>query len=106
VYYEPDASGPGVDGPGYSPDAAQNRAAGGPASAMRDFPGLYEDMNRPFAAVGLGLPWYGIFGNHDGSRAGQPAAQLAFAALATGCNKASRLSPAAMAEYERLARAG
>ncbi len=93
-FYEPDASGAGTDGPGYGP------------SALRDFPGLYEDMNRPFRAVGIGMPWYGIFGNHDGLVQGNLPRNNPFASLATGCNKASGLSPAAEAEFERLAQGG
>jgi metallophosphoesterase (TIGR03767 family) len=47
-YYDPDGA---EDGPGYD--------------TLRDFPGLLEAANRPFAATGIGLPWYTAFGNHD-----------------------------------------
>jgi 3',5'-cyclic AMP phosphodiesterase CpdA len=61
-YYEPDASD-GEDGRGYSPREAENARP----SAMRDFPGLLERMNEPFRAGGFrDLPWYAVFGNHDG----------------------------------------
>ena len=32
---------------------------------VRDFPGLFEAANEPFEAVGLDMPWYTAFGNHD-----------------------------------------
>ena len=68
-YYEPDSSaGANDDGDGYSPDRNRNRSEvpGEHADVtMRDFPGLFEDAQRPFEAVGLGMPWYTAFGNHD-----------------------------------------
>jgi len=105
-YYEPDSSGPGVDGPGYSPNEADNVMAEGKRIQSRDFPGLYEDMNRPFAATGLGVPWYGIFGNHDGLVQGNQPRNAAFEAIATGCNKPSNLSPAAQAELATIGEGG
>src|SRR3712207_517444 len=61
-YYEPDRSD-GGDGNGYSPRQAEN----GRSSEVRAFPGLFEEMNEPFRATGLkDLPWYAVFGNHDG----------------------------------------
>jgi len=105
-YYEPDASGPGVDGRGYSPNEADNVMAESKRIQSRDFPGLYEDMNRPFAATGLGVPWYGVFGNHDGLVQGNQPRNSAFEAIATGCNKPSSLSPAAQAEIELIGRDG
>lgn len=51
-YYEPDSSTtPGADnedGPGYSPDQAENQREAQRSNAVRDFPGLFESMNRPF----------------------------------------------------------
>jgi metallophosphoesterase (TIGR03767 family) len=64
-YYDPDASGPGTDGDGYSPEREQNFTETGRRVTMRDFPGLFEAANQPFQAVGLDMPWYSAFGNHD-----------------------------------------
>jgi metallophosphoesterase (TIGR03767 family) len=64
-YYEPDASGPDVDGDGYSPNRAENIATTGADVTVRDFPGLFEAANAPFNAAGLGMPWYSAVGNHD-----------------------------------------
>ena len=64
-YYEPDGDG---DGDGYTPDRARNQAeVPGPHAdvTVRDFPGLFEAAQQPFEAVGLGMPWYSAFGNHD-----------------------------------------
>jgi len=90
-YYEPDSSAvPGndtEDGPGYSPDQAENEREAGRSSSVRDFPGLYEDMNKPFLATGLDLPWYGIFGNHDALLQGNQPRNPVFEQIATGCVK-------------------
>ena len=64
-YYEPDGEG---DGDGYTPDRERNQAeVPGPHAdvTVRDFPGLFEAAQEPFEAVGLGMPWYSAFGNHD-----------------------------------------
>ena len=75
-YYEPDGGG---DGPGYE--------------RLRDYPGLFEAMNQPFQPVGFGtIPWYGIFGNHDGLVQGNQNRNAALDAVATGCTKASSSS--------------
>ena len=78
-YYEPDgSSGATDDGDGYSPDRARNQAeVPGPHAdvTVRDFPGLFERAQRPFEAVGLGMPWYSAFGNTTRS-AGQPPERL------------------------------
>jgi 3',5'-cyclic AMP phosphodiesterase CpdA len=102
-YYDPDASGPNTDGPGYSPDPAQN---GAPVS-VRDFPGLFDSANRPFRALGLDMPWFTAFGNHDalvqgnspfaytgpfgatGETWGPDPQNLAYHQVATGCLKPS-----------------
>jgi len=90
-YYEPDASD-GQDGPGYSPLQEQNEAEAQRSSQVRDFPGLFERMNEPFLPKGFGdLPWYGIFGNHDGLVQGNQNRNAAFDALATGCVKVKEL---------------
>ena len=65
-FYEPDASqGNRDDGDGYSPIETENEAETGQRVRVRDFPGLFERANEPFEAVGLGIPWYSAFGNHD-----------------------------------------
>lgn len=106
-YYEPDASGPEganrVDGPGYSPHRSDNRARAGRSNVMRDFPGLFEDMNRPFRARGLGgIPWYAVFGNHDALMQGTQGRNPAYAAVATGCVKVKGLSPDAAARLREM----
>ena len=99
-YYEPDSSktppADNEDGPGYSPDPNENSAEEGRNSSVRDFPGLFEDMNRPFRATGLGVPWYGIFGNHDALIQGNQPRNAAFEAIAVGCFKISNLSAAGL----------
>jgi len=107
-YYQPDSSRPVPgddveDGAGYSPDEDENRREAGRSSQVRDFPGLFEDMNRPFSATGLGVPWYGIFGNHDSLIQGNQPRNAAFNALATGCVKPTRLADPAQGALEALA---
>jgi metallophosphoesterase (TIGR03767 family) len=86
-YYEPDGSD-GEDGPGYSPRQAENEATAGRSSEVRDRPGLFERMNEPFRPKGFRqLPWYGIFGNHDGLMQGNQPRNEALEAVATGCVK-------------------
>src|SRR5215218_1682720 len=90
-YYEPDASD-GEDGPGYSPREAQNVAEAQRTNAVRDFPGLFERMNEPFDPYGFrDLPWYGIFGNHDGLVQGNQNRNAALDAIAMGCVKVKGL---------------
>ena len=98
-YYEPDSSGEGTDGDGYSPDRAENAAEGAGDVTLRDFPGLLERAQSPFRATGLGLPWYTAFGNHDaliqgnspdayfGPYADAETARPDFQRIATGCEK-------------------
>ena len=111
-YYEPDAS-PGaeagadnVDGPGYSPNQSENEREAERSSSVRDFPGLFERANEPFRAVGFDVPWYGVFGNHDALVQGNAPRQAAYDALATGCEKPSRLSNGAEAAVAELASGG
>ena len=90
-YYEPDASD-GQDGPGYSPRQAENEAEAQRSSVVRDFPGLFERMNEPFLPTGFkDVPWYGIFGNHDGLVQGNQNRNAALDAVATGCAKPTGL---------------
>ena len=105
-YYEPDSSATDTDGDGYSPDPVQNQQETGRYVTVRDFVGLFEDANRPFNAVGLGMPWYSAFGNHDILVQGNsheaytgpfgPASEtwtapfnISLHQIATGCDKAS-----------------
>ena len=105
-YYEPNTSRKGVDGPGYSPRRGENRRVTGRANVVRDHPGLFELMNRPFRAVGLGLPWYTVFGNHDGLIQGNVAYNPLFAQAAVGCVKPTRLSKEGLAEIRGLVAGG
>ena len=110
-YYEPDSSKPvpgddAEDGPGYSPDEDENQREAGRSNQVRDFPRLFEDMSRPFSATGLGVPWYGIFGNHDSLIQGNQPRNAGFNAIATGCVKPTSLSATAQAALEALAAGG
>ena len=105
-YYEPDSSDePGADeedGPGYSPDESENEREAQRSSNVRDFPGLFESMNLPFLPVGFGdLPWYSIFGNHDGLVQGNQDRNALFDAIAQGCVKITGLPPEYMAAIAR-----
>lgn len=111
-YYEPDRS-PGAnagndneDGPGYSPNQAENEREAQRSNAVRDFPNLFEDMNKPFRAVGLDLPWYGIFGNHDGLVQGNQPRNQALEQIATGCVKVTGLSSDNESRLRDLAEGG
>ena len=106
LYYDPDRSGRGADGPGYARTAAANRRAIGRRNVLRDRPGLYELMNRPFRATGLGLPWYSVFGNHDGLVQGNVPNNQLFALAAVGCVKPIRLSRRGLDEVRGLLAGG
>ena len=106
AYYEPDRSPTGVDGNGYAPTQAENFAEVNRTNRMRDFPGLYQAMNRPFDAAGLGLPWYAVFGNHDALLQGNQPRNEALERLAVGCLKVAALSPGALAQLLALLEGG
>ncbi|MDQ5807226.1 MAG: metallophosphoesterase [Actinomycetota bacterium] len=101
-YYEPDSSD-GEDGQGYSPRQAENLRT----SIVRDFPGLYQRMNEPFRATGLQkVPWYAVFGNHDGLVQGNQPRNLLLEALAVGCLKPSNLPTATVDQIRTHLQAG
>ena len=106
LFYDPDRSGRRTDGPGYTPDRRVNRRVSGRRNVLRDYPGLFELMNRPFRATGLGLPWYSVFGNHDGLVQGNVPHNILFAQAAVGCVKPVRLSREGQAEVDALNRGG
>ncbi len=102
-FYEPNGKG---DGPGYSPSASANRRATGRTVASRDYRGLFEQMNRPFRPIGLGLPWYSVFGNHDGLVQGNFAQNDLFDQVVVGCRKVTRYSREALAQIQPLREGG
>jgi metallophosphoesterase (TIGR03767 family) len=104
-FYDPDGSGP-ADGPGYSPKQSTNRRRAGRSVASRDFPHLFEQMNRPFRAQGLGVPWYTVVGNHDALVQGNLPGNAFFSATATGCLKVTDLSARAWKLIRPLAAGG
>jgi metallophosphoesterase (TIGR03767 family) len=104
-YYDPDGSGP-ADGPGYSPKQSTNRRRARRSVASRDFPHLFEQMNRPFRAPGLGVPWYTVVGNHDALAQGNVPANAFFSTIATGCFKVTDLSARAWKLIRPLAAGG
>ncbi|MDQ4125145.1 MAG: hypothetical protein M3134_06045, partial [Actinomycetota bacterium] len=118
-YYEPDGSGSFADGDGYSPDRVRNAAETfGRDVRLRDFPGLFERANEPFEAVGLGMPWYSAFGNHDALVQGNspeayfgpggafpPGSEVvnpAFNEIATGCVKVMQMTASQLADVLAL----
>jgi metallophosphoesterase (TIGR03767 family) len=105
-YYEPDSS-EGEDGDGYSPRRGENAAETGRDVTVRDFPSLFERANDPFQSIGLDMPWYSAFGNHDALVQGNSSeayagplgasgeqSNPAYQAVATGCQKPTRLPSA------------
>jgi metallophosphoesterase (TIGR03767 family) len=102
-FYEPNGRG---DGPGYSPSLAANRRDVSRSVASRDYRGLFEQMNRPFRPVGLGLPWYSVFGNHDGLVQGNFAQNDLFDRVVVSCRKVTRYSNDALARIRPLLEGG
>jgi metallophosphoesterase (TIGR03767 family) len=102
-FYEPNGKG---DGPGYSASQAANRRAVRRSVASRDYTGLFEQMNRPFRPVGLGIPWYSVYGNHDGLVQGNFAQNDLFDQVVVSCRKVTRYSPEALAQIRPLLAGG
>ena len=87
--------------------ATRPRTSGrrGRSSSVRDCPGLFERMNEPFRADRLrDLPWYGIFGNHDGLVQGNQPRNPALDAIAMGCVKVTGLPPAMLEDIRAVPR--
>ena len=113
-YYDPDTSNdPRADGDGYLPDPDENETETGRHVTVRDFPGLFERANEPFEAVGLGMPWYSAFGNHDALVQGNSPEAYAgpqgpsgeqfdplYHAIATGCVKVKQPSAPVAADIQ------
>ncbi|MEX0621236.1 MAG: hypothetical protein WD181_06600 [Solirubrobacterales bacterium] len=76
-FYDPDAPGHYPNDPG-----TERPYADAPA-----YPGLMDRAQKPFRAVGLDIPSYMAFGNHDGLVQGNAWATATFNMLATGCLK-------------------
>ena len=100
-YYEPDRS-TGQDGPGYSPSVRVNRRTVKRSNAVRDYPGLLDEMNRPFRSPGLGVPWYSVIGNHDALVQGNVPGIPFFSQVAMGCLKVTDLSANAWGQIRPL----
>ena len=55
--------------------------------------GLLDAARRPFTPEGIGIPWYSVFGNHDGLVQGNFPQTLPLSILGTGPLKATALPP-------------
>jgi 3',5'-cyclic AMP phosphodiesterase CpdA len=105
-FYEPDRSGtPNSDGDGYSPLREENiEETPGRDVTVRDFPNLLDAAQHSFEAIGVDVPWYTAFGNHDAlvqgndpdayfgpggptSTPNRETSNPAFQGIATGCFK-------------------
>jgi metallophosphoesterase (TIGR03767 family) len=72
----------------------------GQPSAVYGFPrvpGLLDAARAPFRAVGLGLPWYAVYGNHDGLVQGTVPGNDLLRQIATGPMKFTSLPPSILA---------
>lgn len=82
LYYDPHYWHPGTPPVGKQPDRYKTE------HGFPTIPQLPVAARRPFDAVGLDVPWYTCFGNHDGLSQGNfPAATLPTSQLATGSLK-------------------
>ncbi len=69
--------------------------------------GLLDACRRPFTSQGLKMPWYAVFGNHDGLVQGNFPPQLPLSLLAPGSVKATTITPGvSQADVLAAARAG
>jgi metallophosphoesterase (TIGR03767 family) len=66
----------------YDPNDVRGFFAGWPS-----YPGLMDRAQQPFAAAGVTVPSYVVFGNHDGLVQGNQAANRSFEDVTTGCMK-------------------
>ncbi|MDT4930457.1 MAG: hypothetical protein QOF92_3324 [Pseudonocardiales bacterium] len=80
AYWHPDGTPPGG-----SPD--NYRATYGYPTV----PGLLDSCRRPFNSTGLSMPWYSVFGNHDGLVQGTVPSLGVIGAIATGALKVTGL---------------
>jgi len=60
-------------------------------------PGLLDAARAPFRAAGLGLPWYAVYGNHDGLVQGNVPGSDLLRQIATGPLKLTSLPPSILA---------
>jgi metallophosphoesterase (TIGR03767 family) len=74
-----------IEGP--SPQHYDPDSPAGIFSAWPSYPGLFDRAQEPFDAAGLDVPFYAVFGNHDGLVQGNAAANAAYERVATGCVK-------------------
>lgn len=74
-YYHPDEVGHAVSG---EPDLYKRR------DGFPSYPGFLEAAIQPFMPVGIGIPWYSCYGNHDGLLSGNVPSNVALDAIATG----------------------
>ena len=83
----------------WHPDGTPDRPGGGVddhARRLFGFPvvkGLLDAARRPFDALGLDMPWYAVFGNHDPLMQGNAPGNVAFGTIATGRVKVVGLTP-------------
>jgi metallophosphoesterase (TIGR03767 family) len=72
----------------------------GQATSVHGFPvvpGLLDAARAPFQAAGIGVPWYSVYGNHDGLVQGNVPASPLLQQLATGPLKLTSLPPSILA---------
>ena len=82
LYYDPHYWHPGAPPLGKSADRYKTQYG------YPTIPALLDAARRPFTAVGLTIPWYTCFGNHDGLSQGNfPPSTLPTSTLATGSLK-------------------